>query len=275
MVTKTSQILPTYEDANFEIGEMYCKHCCSVFKTKYTFKKHLESSQHLFNGFVPARAVLSQYNTWYDLLQKEPLHCPSCFKVFTSRQGKYKHIINCNKPAEEVDRQTFMNMKNKVQDAFDLLIGKLPDRAFSIDYTYQDVRHILDECILCEAILGQNVSVIIKELYLSSAKDSIFDVINYDPTSDTFNVYEYTSWECLPREIAVDLLFDKSLLIINSFKIVNSVDFQNIYNEYPFKVDLKIWIDDLNEYTEKSTGGLGDNMVRRIQKDKIRRLFLA
>jgi len=272
MITKkTSQILQTPENANFSLGEFYCKHCCIVFKSKYTFKRHLESCQHVTGGFVPARAVLAQFNKWCDLMQTEPGLCPSCLKVFTSRQAKCRHVNHCNGLVEDSDRKAWLDNKNKIQEAFDLLVGKLPDRAFSIDYTYNDIKHILDECTLYEAILGQNLSVIIQELYLNSTRDGIFDVVRYDVSSDSFFVFEYTAWECLPRETVIEMLFDKSLLIINSFRVINSVEFQQMYNEYPFKVDLKLWIDDLNECNEQQTG---DNIVKRIQKDKIRNLLL-
>lgn len=248
------------------VTDIICKHCMCTFKRKYNFQRHLTSCKHDNVGFVPAKYVLAQYNTWVQFDKVKPIYCESCFKIFSSRQCKSRHVLRCDGKIVEENKEKITNYEIEKEKAFMLMIGKIRDRAFSIDFTYQDIKKRIGLCCFTETLINQDLAFIIKEIYINHRHRPLFDVLDFASNENVFKIYEYIEWIVTDRNTVISALLYKAVLLLNGFKCIDTAEYTLIIDNIQYKTLLKDWLDSLNDD--------GDNNTKINQRQNLSDLFV-
>ena len=256
------------DDAKLELGQFFCKHCDSVFASKYTFNRHISMSLQSFTEHkgddISIQVISDQFKRWSALNEQLPTFCSTCFTEFRNRMSKFRHV--CVQKVDQECKKRIENLQKEEKYALNLLNGKISDRVFSKHVTFGDVFYHYGHEIFHEAIKKQSLCVIVDSVFKNPKHDSLH-VVRFEKEDGTFLVCEYESWKPMNANLVVNTLFDNALLLLRQTYVgVTRARLMQFLTANNIRLRTEFWLEDLE--------GGSPELIKR-EKEQILKLFTS
>lgn len=247
----------TPEDANITKGEFFCKHCLSVFRDKYTFKRHLEAElkeptpalsadSEYESSEIPLHCLHAQFTRYLELNEQQPIYCNACYHRFKTRHQKYRH--KCTGTAggavdKEQQRQMDAHM-DELNYLFLLLNGRISDRSFRLGLTYFDVFENYGSDLFLNTFLDRSMARFVESVYKNPVCKTC-DIVRFDLDLQEWAVCEYELWSPAKKEIIIPHIFEQVLVLLSVFNLKNRQQLSTFLRQHNTEMRSMLWFDEL------------------------------
>lgn len=199
-----------------------CKRCGDEFKTKAILKAHWTKKltcDPLITNTSPNKLVelLEDYDK---SLKDRPKHCETCFKIFTNRSSKTRHVCVEDEGDIDMNKNFIVEYEEKIRAKKTMIYGKLePDLiSFGDNIRYGDIIGPLGYDFLYMQLMACDIVTLVEAMFLGSIPR--LQCIRFDPIKHVFSVYKKGFWVIASKEEVLDYMHEYALVVLRSFRLL-------------------------------------------------------